>query len=201
MAPNANPPEQPTIEQRLQRRRARRQREDSREPVPWLWLGLGVLVTMIGIGAAVGLAGVALGREPLAAPPPEPTIIRLTAPPSPTLSSTVAAGVATPFPTFTPPPTPDVSVAPPAITVGYYAQVANTGKIGVSFRAGPSTDNLRLELVPEGTLGLVIEGPAEGSGFTWWQLRLADQSEGWIAGEFLVPAAGPAQDLAPATES
>jgi hypothetical protein len=72
--------------------------------------------------------------------------------------------------------------------------VANTDGIGVSVRGGPSTDNIRLLLAPEGTLGLVIAGPEEGSGFIWWQLRLEDGTEGWVASDFLVPAAPPPGD-------
>jgi uncharacterized protein YraI len=97
----------------------------------------------------------------------------------------------TPIPTFTPPPTPDLSVAPDALTVGYYARVANTDNIGVSLRAGPSTDNLRLLLVPEGAYVMIIGGPEEGNGFIWWQGSLEDGTEGWIAGDFLVPSAQP----------
>ena len=95
------------------------------------------------------------------------------------------------FPTFTPPATPDLSVAPETITVGYYAQVSNTEDIGVSLRGGPSTDNLRIALIPEGAVLLVIGGPEEGSSFIWWQVRAEDETDGWVAGEFLVPSAAP----------
>jgi hypothetical protein len=175
----------------LRRPRMRRQRESSREPVPWLWLGLGVLVTGGAVLAAIGLAALLLSREPLATSLPTPTVLRLTAPPSPIPTETAPLPSATPMPTFTPPPTPDLSRPPDEVTTGYYAVVANTANIGVSLRAGPSTDNIRLELVPEGTLLLVIDGPQEGSGFVWWQVRLGGGAEGWIAGDFLLPAAAP----------
>jgi hypothetical protein len=77
------------------------------------------------------------------------------------------------------------------MTVGYFAMVTNTENVGVSLRGGPSTDNLRLALVPEGTVMMVIGGPEEGSGFIWWQVRLDDETDGWIAGDFLVPSAAP----------
>ncbi len=164
---------------------------DGGEPIPWLWLGLGVFVTLIGIGLAAVLVALFLVREPLLVTLPTPTIIRLTAPPSPIPSATIPSSTATPIPTFTPPPTPNLSIAPEALTVGYYAEVANTEGIGVSMRGGPSTDNIRLILVPEGDPLLVIGGPEEGSGFIWWQVRTEDGTEGWVAGDFLVPAAAP----------
>lgn len=161
------------------------------EPVPWLWLGLGVLVTIIGLAIAGILLAIFLFRQPLQVSLPTPTIIRLTAAPGSAATATPRLPTSTPIPTFTPPATPDLSIAPEAITVGFYAEVANTDNIGVSLRGGPSTDNIRLELVPEGEAILVIGGPEEGSGFIWWQVRLPDGTEGWVAGDFLVPGAAP----------
>lgn len=156
---------------------------------PWLWLGLGLLVTIFGIALAVVLVSALLNREPLATTLPTPTIIRLTAPATSASEDFGPLASATPIPTFTPPPTPDISIAPNEITVGFYAEVYNTDGIGVSLRGGPSTDNVRLELIPEETLLLVIDGPAEGNGFIWWQVSLSDDLEGWVAGDFLRPAA------------
>jgi hypothetical protein len=163
--------------------------KEERQKVPWLWFGLGVLATLIGIIIAAALVGVFLIRQPLAVSLPTPTIIRLTAPPGLNPTATALLSSATPLPTFTPPATPDLSIAPEAITVGYYAEVTNTEDIGVSLRGGPSTDNIRLSLVPEGEFLVVIGGPEEGSGFIWWQVRQEDGTEGWVAGDFLVPVA------------
>ncbi|MGH2535890.1 MAG: SH3 domain-containing protein [Candidatus Promineifilaceae bacterium] len=179
-------------EDALLRRRERRLRPEGREPIPWLWLGLGLLVTLLALGAAAGLASMLLAREPLLAGSPAPTIIRLTGPPSAVPSPTPGRSTPTTFPTFTPPPSPDLATPPAEITIGFYAQVANTEGIGVSLRGGPSTDNLRVTLVPEDTVMLVIGGPEEGSGFNWWQIRLDDGTEGWIAADFLTPAPAPA---------
>ncbi len=117
--------------------------ERSRQPIPWLWLGLGVVVALLGVALVLFLVIQFLTREPLPITLPTPTIIRLTAPPMTPVENSVELSTATLIPTFTPPPTPDLSVAPDALTVGFYAQVANTDNIGVSLRAGPSTDNLR----------------------------------------------------------
>ncbi len=164
---------------------------DERQPVPWKWLGLGILVTLVGLGAAAAIVGYFLFREPLPAQVEGPEIIRLTAPPGTPATATPPPATATNVPTLTPPPTPDLSIAPEAITVGYYAAVANTDNVGVSLRGGPSTDNIRLMLIPEGTPLLVTGGPEEGNGLIWWQVRLADETEGWVAGDFLIPASAP----------
>ena len=175
----------------LKKRWPRRQRQSSAEPLPWLWLGLGLVVTIIGIMLAIALANALLVREPLVADGPTPTIIRLTAPPSPPPSPTVGRQTPPPIPTLTPVPTLDLSAPPPEITVGYYAVVANTGDNGVTVRGGPSTSNVRLLTAAEGRVMLVIGGPEQGGDFTWWQVRLDDGTEGWVAGDFLLPAAAP----------
>ncbi|MGD8585281.1 MAG: SH3 domain-containing protein [Chloroflexota bacterium] len=167
---------------------------EERQPIPWKWLGLGLLVTLVGLGVAAALLGYFLFREPLPAPVPGPEIIRLTAPPGAAATATPLLPTATNMPTLTPPATPDLSIAPEAITVGYYAAVANTDNVGVSLRGGPSTDNIRLQLIPEGTPLLVSGGPEEGNGLIWWQVRLEDGTEGWVAGDFLIPSAAPATE-------
>ncbi|MGW8319837.1 MAG: SH3 domain-containing protein [Candidatus Promineifilaceae bacterium] len=191
MARYRQPPDPPTSDSELRQKRPRRQRRDGAEPIPWLWLALGGVVAIFGVLLAFVLASILLTREPLTTAFPTPTVIRLTAPPTVAPTQTPLLPTPTAIPTFTPPPTPDVSVAPAEITVGYYAVVANTGNVGVSLRAGPSTDNLRLELVPEGTPVLVLDGPQDGNGFVWWQVQLAGGAEGWIVSDFLEPSAAP----------
>jgi hypothetical protein len=129
--------------------------------------------------------------QPLNMATPESTIIILTAPPSPTTAAAGSGLPPTPMPTFTPIPTPDAAVAPPEITTGYYAVVANTDGLGVTVRGGPSTRNVALQVAEEGTILLVIAGPEEGDNFSWWQVELADGTEGWVAEDFLEPAAAP----------
>lgn len=178
-------------------KRPRRLRQDSlngvQEPIPWRWLGLGLLVTVVSVALALLLVDTLLDRPPLEAAPIEPTLIILTAPPSPIPSPTSPLPTPSPIPTFTPIPTPDTAVAPPELTVGYYAQVANTDGFGINLRGGPSTSNALIQLVDEGALVLVIGGPEadEANNRLWWQIQLNDGTEGWAAGEFLVPAAGP----------
>ncbi|MCA9924004.1 MAG: SH3 domain-containing protein [Anaerolineales bacterium] len=172
-------------------RRSRRQRSDTNEPIPWLYLGLGVVVSIIGIVIAVVLANALLNRPPLPVSDVEPTIIVLTAPATIAPPATPEVATPTAVPTFTPVPTPDVAEAPDEITVGFYAQVANTDDFGVTVRGGPSTSNVPLLIADEGTVLLIIGGPEEAGGFLWWQVQLADGTEGWAAGSFLIPTAAP----------
>lgn len=174
-----------------QDKKSQRLRQDSSEPVPWKWLGMGVIVTIAGILTAVWLATSILSRPPLSADSESPTIIVLTAPPITSPTDTPVLATPSPIPTFTPVPTPNTAVAPPEITVGFYAQVANTDGVGVAVRGGPSTSNVRLFVAPEEALVLVLDGPESADEFLWWQVRLEDGTEGWVAGDFLIPAAGP----------
>lgn len=178
-------------ESQLRPRRSRRQRGDNDESFPWLWFGLGILVTAISLVAALALVNALLARQPLATTLPTPTILRLTAPPTPEASATMVQATPTPIPTLTPVPTLDLSTPPDEISVGYYAAVSGTGDAGLTIRGGPSTDNVRIMRAPEGTLMVVIGGPEPAGEFTWWQVRLLDGTEGWVAGEFLAPAAAP----------
>jgi hypothetical protein len=162
------------------------------EPVPWKWFAVGLLVAFIGIGLATAVAISLLTRPPLeVAGLPDPNLVVLTAPPSPTASATPDFVLPTPIPTFTPIPTPDNAVAPPEITIGFYARVVNTGGAGLVMRGGPSTSNVQIALVDEGGYLLVIGGPEEGNDFLWWQVERADGSDGWVAAQFLEPAAAP----------
>lgn len=163
-----------------------------REPVPWLWLGLGALITLgLLIGGGVWLVNYLAVPPETATAALEPTIIVLTAPPRPTATPTVLRPTPTVLPTSTPQPTIDVSVAPPEVTAGYYATVADTGGVGVTLRNGPSTRNVRVMVVSEGARVYVLEGPTDADSYLWWRIRLEDGTEGWAVGDFLSPAAGP----------
>jgi hypothetical protein len=110
----------------LDRLEKQRKRDEPREPVPWLWLGMGILVTIAGIVIAVFFVNLLLSREPLSTALPTPTIIRLTAAAGPAPIDEQQFPSPTPIPTFTPPPTPDLAIAPEQVTIGYFAEVVNT---------------------------------------------------------------------------
>lgn len=152
---------------------------------------MGVVIAIVGVVIALVIMNALLRRPPLVAEALPPTVIVLTAPPSPPPTETPAASPPTPIPTFTPIPTPDTAVAPPEITVGFYAEVANTSGFGVTVRGGPSTSNQPVVVATEGTVLLVIGGPQEANDFLWWQVELEDGTQGWAAGDFLIPAVAP----------
>lgn len=185
------PPDPRDPENDLSSKRTRHQRQGSGEPIPWLWLGMGVVVTIVGIVLAFAIANSFLSRPPLDVLPLEPTIIVLTAPPSPTPTITPPVSTPTPIPTLTPIPTPEAPFIPEEVTIGYYVVVANTGLSGVTVRSGPSTDNVQLGVASEGAVMLVIGGPEQGSDRLWWQVQLEDGTEGWVAAEFVEPSAAP----------
>lgn len=165
---------------------------DRREPVPWLWLGLGAIMSTVLLAVAfVWLMSYLAEPSSDEVAALDPTIIVLTAPPRATATPTVLRPTPTVLPTSTPQPTIDVSVAPPAVTAGYYASVVDTGGVGLTVRNGPSTRNVRVVVAQEGSVVLVLEGPTEADSFQWWKIRLADGTEGWAAGDFLAPAAAP----------
>ncbi len=159
---------------------------------------LGLIVTIIAIFIAWQMANTFLARESLDVQPvTEPTIIVLTAPPTATQTRTPRPATATPISPIvreTPTETPIPENLPDEVGVGVYGQVANTNGIGVTVRGGPSTDNVRLQLLNEGSVALVIGGPQEGNSFVWWQIQLEDGTEGWVAADFLVPAVPPEED-------
>jgi uncharacterized protein YgiM (DUF1202 family) len=149
------------------------------------------MVTLGAIVLALSLAESFLSRPPLTVSTAgaTPTFIVLTAPATAVPTITPFLDTPTPIPTLTPIPTRDVSVAPPEITVGFYARVVS--EQGLTVRVGPSTQNVRVTVADNGSVVLVLDGPTAGSNFDWWQVQLDDGTEGWVAGDFIVPAARP----------
>ena len=107
-----------------------------------------------------------------------------TAPPSPTATAT-AMPTATATPTATPAPTASAVPADP-----FLGQVVVTVSDRLRVRSQPrvSDDSIRYEpLLPLGTELFVLDGPASGSGYTWYKVRpvsfigLDPPGEGWVA--------------------
>lgn len=170
------------------------QRNDkgTRQSIPWVWLGMGATLTLLGLVGLLWFLGGFLTRPPEDTSAAQvPTIIRLTAPPVPTPTVSLNPPTPTIAPTATTAATPDLSVAPPEITVGFYAQVIETGGVGVTVRNGPSTSNLPVIVAAEGAILLIMDGPTAGGDYQWWRVRLSDGTEGWVAGDFLTPSAAP----------
>lgn len=131
---------------------------------------------MLGIVAITVAGGVWLFTKPPASPDgPRPTAIVWTA---------------TPTPTPTPIPTPTLAPVPPdAIGVGVRVTVTGTGEAGLSMRTEPGTTSERLDVAMEGETLLVVSGPQESDGYTWWFVRdeVTPEREGWVAADYLIP--------------
>ncbi|MBN1248057.1 MAG: hypothetical protein JXC32_10400 [Anaerolineae bacterium] len=94
----------------------------------------------------------------------------------------------TPVPTRGPTRTPE-SAQPDTIGVGARVLVVDTGNAGLSMRTEASTAGERVDVVQEGETLLVVGGPEEADGYTWWFVRdeLNSAREGWAVEDFLAP--------------
>lgn len=102
-----------------------------------------------------------------------------------------ATGLAQAFePTATPLP-PLLEGAP--VEIGRFAVVTSDIDFGVRFRSAPNTDNVPLRDLPSDTVGYVMDGPAFGSGFSWWRIQLYDGQDGWVAANYLVSIENPVE--------
>ena len=103
-------------------------------------------------------------------------------------------------PTFTPTytqPTLLPSVTPTSIFFlpegvigkGAYVQVTGTEGAGLRMRSDPGLDGEVNFTAMDAEVFLVIDGPMEADGYTWWHLEAPyDQTRnGWSASDFLTP--------------
>jgi uncharacterized protein YgiM (DUF1202 family) len=54
-------------------------------------------------------------------------------------------------------------------------------------RQGDGIDYPVLETIAEGTVFELIGGPSEADGYSWWQIRLDNGTEGWVVQDFIAP--------------
>ena len=94
-------------------------------------------------------------------------------------------------PTVTPSPTPTSIFFLPegVIGVGAYVQVIGTEGAGLRMRANPGLNTAINFTALDSEVFLVIDGPVELDGYTWWHLEAPyDKTRnGWSAGDFLTP--------------
>ncbi|MFP9190096.1 N-acetylmuramoyl-L-alanine amidase [Natrialbaceae archaeon A-CW1-1] len=64
--------------------------------------------------------------------------------------------------------------------------VESTGDLNV--RSGPSVNDTVRSTVPEGTRGVVTQGPQNADGYQWWYVEWNDGSEGWSVVDYLQTA-------------
>ena len=80
----------------------------------------------------------------------------------------------------------------PAYLIGGQAQVAGTQGDGLRLRSDPGLQTTTLKTVLDGAQLLILDGPRDVDGITWWRLRdPADGAEGWAAQLYLIPVSGP----------
>lgn len=139
------------------------------------------LIILIGM-VLMGLAIIFLARDPQLQPSMPLELTKVSAF-TPTLKSVT--------PTITPSPTPTSIFFLPegVIGVGAYVQVIGTEGAGLRMRADPGLDTAIKFTAMDAEVFLVIDGPVEIDGYTWWHLEAPyDQTRsGWSAGDFLTP--------------
>ena len=85
-----------------------------------------------------------------------------------------------------------ISAAPLSIGVGGCTVVTGTGT-GLNVRDGPGTNYNLVGSLPDGTVIKIIGGPANGSGYTWWQ----HDHGGWSASNWLADTSCPSGGTSP----
>jgi len=89
-------------------------------------------------------------------------------------------------PTQSPAPAATATVANPTeIAVGARVQVTGTGGSKLRIRQNPGTDTVVVKLVPDGSLFVVVGGPQESGGYTWWKVDDQAGTVGWAASTYL----------------
>jgi uncharacterized protein YraI len=71
--------------------------------------------------------------------------------------------------------------------IGAPVQVSGTEGAGLSIRSDAGTGHERLDVALDGERFVVIEGPVEADGLTWWKIQsVADpERQGWAAADYL----------------
>ncbi len=79
------------------------------------------------------------------------------------------------------------------VKVGVYIQVIGTGGNGLRLHSEPGASAQTVVIASEDEVFLVVDGPLEKDGHTWWKLEAPYQSErgGWAAAEYFSPIMTP----------
>jgi hypothetical protein len=151
---------------------------------PWV-----LLVAAVAIAILVCVALVLIVRALRSGGGPTPTALVPSAAvgtASPTYEVIVPTAAVTPTATAVLPIS--VTLSPPVFTEiapGAHVVVQGTRGIGLNLRASASTAARILENVKDGVVLLVLEGPQQADGYTWWKVQTQQGKEGWAAGQYL----------------
>lgn len=121
--------------------------------------------------------------------PPPLTPLATTATVVPSLPPTQATIVISRTNPITVPASPTFLPTPPhptTLTIGHTAYVQSDVAEGLALRAEPGTSaSIPVQLyLNANTAVLIVDGPVQRDGYTWWKVRAANK-EGWCAGAFL----------------
>jgi hypothetical protein len=162
-------------------------------PLPYvrapLWMALLVLaVIAIGVGGFL----VIRSRSGLGTP-------KVVAQASVTVPLPTATGFGDPTATTPPQPTSAVTVAPtvavPPGAIGKDVWIQVNSAQGLVVRTAPTRSGSRITGLANGTKALVVDGPKQADGYTWWQItRFNPQNPdltGWSVQDFMQPTTAP----------
>ena len=164
----------------------------------WMWVAVPVLVVVVvaGLwwaifgnddeGAQLASATATATLRPIAGQPTQAPTLQPTLPAlMPTATTSAATLPTVPSPTQAAVQTPTEAPTPTGgMAVGDRAQV--TGANGVlNMRDGAGTGFKIVGSLKDGAIVEILDGPKEGNGYTWWQVRNDAGLTGWAAGDWL----------------
>ncbi len=153
---------------------------------PWALLAILVAVVILLCVSVVLIARAIRGGGDDERPTPPPTVTRAAAP-SATVSLLTPTSALSPTNTVVlPEGTPAETPAATEIAPGVMVVVQGTAGAGLNLREQATTYAKVVANAREGTVLIVVEGPKESDGYTWWKLRTPDSKEGWGATNWLV---------------
>ena len=147
----------------------RRKRGNHRDLVPWL---AGLLV----LALAALLFTLAARFEEASSLAGDDTI----------LPEATSGRVATVSTDVTPPSGATRAAQPGTLSVGKRVEVTGTGASQLRVRQSPRADAPLSRVVPDRTRLVVIGGPEQADGYTWWQVDDLGGLIGWAAEQYLV---------------
>jgi hypothetical protein len=169
--------------------RLRRRRRRAKPLLPWWLLAVGGLVVVLAIALLWVWAAKAMKESK------EPPTIAITPTFTVVVPTATLAPTDVPTPLLTSTPVPAMPTPPADIAVGGWVKVIGTGDAGLSYRAGPGLENVRLKIVKDGVVLKVLDGPRESDGYTWWRLEEYVDGQpgvvGWAVEDFLQPTSAP----------
>jgi len=149
----------------------------------WLWIALPVGV--LGLIAALWFLVIAPAGN---APPRATATPARTATPGPTVTlASIAVPTLATEPTVAPTVAPTLAptAQPTTIGLGARVEVTGTGASQLRVRQAAGTGTGTLKFVPDGTRFVVVGGPEQANGYTWWKVDDQAGTVGWVAGQFL----------------